>query len=535
MKSYLYKPLLMSKKNKYRLLTVVLVAVMSFLLSGRIVEAAVPDPFIFMYGHHDGAGVTDNFRTFMPPFTVIEGTSTNADFIKELQVSGKVYAAHVTNPTSATTAQLVAEWRAPFDNYLGGQLPGGYDAIAIDELRNNANGTAQSNRVCQALAQLRSLYPDKLIFAAATWHLGSDSSTYSDQLNAVNDYTDMLMLECYIREGNPSYGWLTQWADNLKNTVPGILDKTVFGLYIPQGNYVADDTTSLGFWGHLDEQFHRIRNDIDASSMPGLMFWVYYQCVTDLTPNYCARLVDHYYTRGNTSYYGDGSNTQLISNAQFENTTTGWELTPGSGGTIECFIYDSVGIANDHDGFGQASHGSYGLKMVRGTSTNTAFYQQTGLDLNKTYTVSAWVISDFGTNNKAKVTITQTDGTYIESKEITNVGSPPDWITKWNEWSRIIFNFVPTSSTIKVVLSDENASTGQILYWDFVELEDAFTTYANGDFEPDGDVDWDDMRTLSAEWLKTGNLSADIPAIGGDGIVNFLDFAKLAEQWSPEP
>ena len=90
----------------------------------------------------------------MPPFTVIEGTSTNADFIKELQVSGKVYAAHVTNPTSATTAQLVAEWRAPFDNYLGGQLPGGYDAIAIDELRNNANGTAQSNRVCQALAQL---------------------------------------------------------------------------------------------------------------------------------------------------------------------------------------------------------------------------------------------------------------------------------------------------------------------------------------------------------------------------------------------
>ena len=151
--------------------------------------------------------------------------------------------------------------------------------------------------------------------------------------------------------------------------------------------------------------------------------------------------------------------------------------------------------------------------------------------MNKTYTVSAFVIADSGTNNKAKVTITEGDGTYIESKAITNVGSPPDWITKWNEWSRIIFNFVPTSSTIKVVLSDENAGTGQILYWDFVELEDAFTIYVDGDFEPDGDVDWDDMRTLSTEWLKTGNLSADIPAIGGDGIVNFLDFTKFTKYW----
>ena len=144
-------------------------------------------------------------------------------------------------------------------------------------------------------------------------------------------------------------------------------------------------------------------------------------------------------------YYGDGSNTQLIQNPQFESDTSGWTLTPGSGGSISRFDYSSVSVATDHDGFSQASHGSYGLKMIRGSSTNKVSYQQTGLDLNKVYTVSAFVISDSGTSNKARVTITQADGTYIESKAITNVGSPPDWLTKWNEWSRIIFHFVPTS------------------------------------------------------------------------------------------
>ena len=55
--------------------------------------------------------------------------------------------------------------------------------------------------------------------------------------------------------------------------------------------------------------------------------------------------------------------------------------------------------------------------------------------------------------------------------------------------------------------------------------------YAPGDFEPDGDVDGVDLGTLAAEWLETENLSADIYPAGGDGIVNFLDFAEFAKYW----
>jgi hypothetical protein len=56
----------------------------------------------------------------------------------------------------------------------------------------------------------------------------------------------------------------------------------------------------------------------------------------------------------------------------------------------------------------------------------------------------------------------------------TNVGAPPDYINKWNEWTRLIFNFVPTTSSVNVVLSDETTTVGTTLYWDFIELEAAF-------------------------------------------------------------
>ena len=55
--------------------------------------------------------------------------------------------------------------------------------------------------------------------------------------------------------------------------------------------------------------------------------------------------------------------------------------------------------------------------------------------------------------------------------------------------------------------------------------------YAPCDYEPDGDVDVVDLATLAAEWLEIENLSTDIYPIGGDGIVNFLDFAELAKYW----
>ena len=436
----------------------------------------LPDPAIVMYGHHDGSGVTDAFQEIIPPFNIIEGTSTNASFIKELSNQGRVYAAHVTNPSNETATQLLARWRAPFENTLGGQLPGGYDAIAIDELHGaDTNGTTHSNAVVSALGQLRALYPSKGIYAATTWHYGHRSADYSDQLRALNSYSDLIFVENYMREGNYSSNHFSRYADNLKAAAPGILAKAIYGLYISQGGFVADDSTDMGFWGLLDDQFYRIRNDTDAASMPGVMFWVYYRSQQDLTPDYVAQLVDHYYTQNNTQYFGNGNYSQLVSNPQFEGNTAGWSLTPGTGGSIQQFNYSSTSLENDHDSHAQASHGSQGLRTVRGSTHNEASFQVSGIDTGLVYTVSAWVISD-SPGSRARVEITEPDGTLIEARQVNDVGSPPNYVTKWNEWTRITFNFVPTSNTLRIVLSDKPASQGTRLYWDFVELEDAFPT-----------------------------------------------------------
>jgi hypothetical protein len=56
--------------------------------------------------------------------------------------------------------------------------------------------------------------------------------------------------------------------------------------------------------------------------------------------------------------------------------------------------------------------------------------------------------------------------------------------------------------------------------------------FAPADFEPNGDVDVNDLATLCQEWLSTTPpLTADIAPQPPDGIVNFLDFAQFAKYW----
>ena len=440
----------------------------SSLLAAPPVRAAAkaPRPFICMYGHSDNRGVSAAFAKLVPRVTVIEGTSADARFIRQLRDQGCIYAAHVNNPLGATTEELVAHWRAPFDNDLNGRLPGGYDAIAIDELRADPDDSQQSQRVCRALATLRSHYPEKQIYAAATWHLGREAARYSQQLRAVYAHVDRLMLEVYLRETRPAYAYFAQWADRLKAVEPGLLQKTVFGLGIAQRGYLYDDTTEVGFFGHLDRQFHAIRSDPDAATMPGVMFWVYYRSQTEVTPEYVARLADHYYLQRNTTLFRAPQTEQLIANGQFE-TLANWLRMPGRGGVIERFRYEAVaGLQNDHDDHGWSSHGDQGLKMVRGETPNRASYQIDGLVPGRIYTISAWLMAD-RPGRRAGIQIIHPDGRVIASQETDRAGRG----TQWNEWSRLLLSFAPTGSTIAIRLHDTPAAPGTVLYWDFIELE----------------------------------------------------------------
>ena len=54
--------------------------------------------------------------------------------------------------------------------------------------------------------------------------------------------------------------------------------------------------------------------------------------------------------------------------------------------------------------------------------------------------------------------------------------------------------------------------------------------YLPGDCDSDFDVDMDDLGLFSKQWLLE-ELSADVAPDGGDGIVNFVDWAVIADGW----
>jgi len=68
--------------------------------------------------------------------------------------------------------------------------------------------------------------------------------------------------------------------------------------------------------------------------------------------------------------------------------------------------------------------------------------------------------------------------------------------------------------------------------WGLVDAYAALNYYhIPGDFDRDGSVDFEDLRTLASYWLGDDPL-VDIAPAERDGIVNFLDFAIFAENWN---
>ncbi len=199
------------------------------------------------------------------------------------------------------------------------------------------------------------------------------------------------------------------------------------------------------------------------------MFWVYYRSETDVTPEYVAKLVDHYYVQNKTEYFGDGNREQLVANPQFE-TLAGWTLKPGVAGEVGRFRYDAVpNLQNDHDAHGWSSHKEHGLRMIRGRTANHAAFEISNLNPGMVYTVSAWVMAD-KPGRSAGLRIVQADGRIIAQKDINRAGRG----TQWNEWSRILFQFTTKATAVRIELDDRQSSAGAILYWDFVELESVF-------------------------------------------------------------
>jgi hypothetical protein len=94
----------------------------------------------------------------------------------------------------------------------------------------------------------------------------------------------------------------------------------------------------------------------------------------------------------------------------------------------------------------------------------------------------------------------------------------------------IPISHVVSSGRVEIIVNPDSTSSDEVA---FPNNTATIIIFAPADFEPDGFVNWIDLKTLSEEWLQTvPPLTCDIaPTPNGDGIVNFLDFAEFAKYW----
>ncbi|MEA1950128.1 MAG: carbohydrate binding domain-containing protein, partial [Planctomycetota bacterium] len=379
---------------------------------------------------------------------------------------------------TTTVEEIVDTWSAPFRNNLGGELPGGFDAIAIDELHSCPDGTPASNNTVAALRQLRAQYPNKLIFVSAVWklafsgHRKQKGILYDAQLAAVNQCADLLFMEAYLSETNLQLNLFDAMAKNINARAPGLLKKTIFGLGIPQNRPFpyGDCSPYVEFGDYLDAQIHRIKNSPLTRNMPGIGYWVYYRARGE-TVIHTSKLTDHYYVKGHTDYYGDGNYSSWLTNPSFEEATAGWDKNS----TTSAVVYGNVDDLPNYHGAKFATHQNKAAKMVRGASSGY-LAQVATVEPNTTYCLSAWVTgatakSTF--NAGLKVADARGSSHFEAGEEFLNL-KPKGTGTK--RWQRLSLRFTSESDTqqVRIMLHDSPAVQGSVLYWDFVELEQSY-------------------------------------------------------------
>jgi hypothetical protein len=425
-------------------------------------------PYVLMYGFADK--MLPNWADTLNRVNIITGQTEDAELVKDLRARGILFAYHVNAakaPGRETPEELAAYWCAALENDLGGKLPGGFDGIAIDEI-GSADGTDESKRICEALRLARERCPDRRILVWGGWRMGHGgggsryvdaNTTYDNELRTVYENCDLLLYEEYIREGNPQFYLFRPSAENLERRVPGMLSKTIYGLYISQNKpFVGDDSDAYDFKDFLDEQFHLLTNDPVLKQTPGVAFWPFYRARAD-TIAHVNELVRHYYQEGRTNYYGDGDYKQMVQNPGFE-AEGAWDLRPGEGGTVQIADYAACpGVADRHE---PVSHGKRCLRMERGTAANVAS-QTLKLRPQTWYTLTAYCFLPSG-------------GDPPETRALSEAGKPLETqrgLTKWDEWLTpvITFRTDETGDTI-IALTDEPPAQGTVSYWDFVEIEE---------------------------------------------------------------
>ncbi|MBI5801649.1 MAG: hypothetical protein HZA92_13125 [Verrucomicrobia bacterium] len=274
------------------------------------VKPKLTPPYRLMYGYKDLAGFRPQpfwsdtkecarlWDEVFERFNIITGKTTDAAVVKRLREHGIVFAFSVSNNRNAThktTEDFVREWSRPLEDTLGGQLPGGFDGISIDELHGDTDGSADSEITIKAVREVRRRFPQKAILAWAPMVVvlaGSPDKNglryakgkmCDNQLRMVAECCDLLMIECYHRESSTHLDWFAEAAKNLNTRAPGLLDKSVFGLCVSQREDLnMDDKPEMDFAQHVEKQFKLLKTEPLVKQTPGVAIYAFYRAKPEM-------------------------------------------------------------------------------------------------------------------------------------------------------------------------------------------------------------------------------------------------------------
>lgn len=462
----------------------------------------LPSPILFFYGWGDNIVENEEFAPnlknayieALDSYNIIEGTTVNAELVKKLRSEGKIFAYQTWLPVrykgyeNVTLEQVVDHLAQPFENTLGGELPGGFDAICIDEFGPDIDPKKEQMMV-DVLKELRRRYPDRLIICPITssfGQLGPKGHEYVNKrqtgylpfkgqprteiFNAIRDYSDLMLYEWYASTSrNPGWEFCETASRNIQAVSPGLEKKTVVLLSVAQ----YDDRAEMHcFNSFLDWCMAKIRRD-EVWTNNGVGFWVAYRAKPDTLRQF-VKLADHYFTKGNTDYYGTGDFKNPVQNPGFESEDmAAWTYEGTEGGYSRVKLADE-GIAVER--YPNVSNGNYSVKLTMGDNkARGTLTQRVKVAPGGVYRVSAYVYS--------KLWNMATWQLPAELRVITNddgipnglgATSQPQFIrspeAEWRELAVTVA--VPFNcSSIDVIMNNRYASPGDSVYFDIVTVD----------------------------------------------------------------
>jgi hypothetical protein len=479
-------------------------------------SSLLPNPAIISYSYADSSY---DYYARIGLFThsnVIVGKTTNAELVKNLRRSGKLFAYHISHSPDVAAEMLEVKqcisgnvndcakrlaniMTAPFTNTLGGTLPEGFDAIAYDEIGCiNANYPIRGEVMVETLKKVRQAIDEQhggkkvflvygTISCAFTGPLYDNTHT-NNVLDAVNKYADAFLAEWYLSENQVVENSLhldSEFANLftfLEGKSKGLSDKTIMTIAVsnrPKDGF--DNNPAVNFKQFLNAQVKAVKTAQAKYRLKGIGFYPNYGMEPD-NQLWLNTLMRHYFLVGNVNSYGSGKYqmTEFVKNASFENGLSNWWFNQSSAGNCRgCQIavqnYTDNQLAVLHGAKTKFPSGTKALIMVRGSQGNR-LVQAVNVKPNTDYKLSAYTmnVSRPSVAPGAKITIRGNGSTTL--RPLSAVLPIPFYIgsNRYVTYKLFIEYNSKDSTSISLGLDDNAAVFGDKTLWDFIDLEETY-------------------------------------------------------------